>query len=98
MEGTLRTVPHGTYTMEVSAWNLHYGRYLMELTHGSYLVEFTPWKLPHGTYTMEVTYWNLHHGSYLMELTPWKLSFGTSSSSLLSIGSQCRQGEKKVSV
>ena len=40
------TLPHGTYTMEVTSRNLH---------HGSYLVEHTPWKLPHGTYIMEVT-------------------------------------------
>ena len=31
--------------MQVTSWNLHHGRYLMEPT---------PWKLPHGTYTMEV--------------------------------------------
>ena len=50
--------------MEATSLNLH---------HGSYLIELTPWKLPYGTYTMEVTSWNLHNGSYLKELTPWKL-------------------------
>ena len=49
MEGT-----SGTYTMEVTKWNLRYGRYFMVLT---------PCKLPLGTYTMEVNLWNLHHGS-----------------------------------
>ena len=51
MELTLRRLPHGTYTMEVTSLNLH---------HESYLLELTPWKLPSGTYTMEVTSWNLH--------------------------------------
>ena len=37
---------HGTYTMEVTSWNLHHGRYLMQRTK---------WKLPSGSYTMEVT-------------------------------------------
>ena len=32
--------------MEVTQLNLH---------HGSYLMERTPWKLPTGMYTMEVT-------------------------------------------
>ena len=54
MELTPWTVPHGTYTMEVTSSNLH---------HGSYLTEVTPWKLPIGTYTMEGTSWNLNHGS-----------------------------------
>ena len=49
MELTPRKVPSGTYTMEVTSWNLH---------QGNYLVELTPWKLPHGTYTMKVTSWN----------------------------------------
>ena len=42
--------------MEVTSWDLHHGRYLMELT---------PLKLPTGTYTMEGTSWNIHDGSYL---------------------------------
>ena len=46
MELTPLKLPCGTYTMEVTSWNLHHGRYLMELT---------PWKLPSGTYTMEGT-------------------------------------------
>ena len=54
--------------MEATSLNLH---------HGSYLMELTPWKLPSGTYTIEVISWNVHHGSYLMELTPWKLPRGT---------------------
>ena len=40
----------GTYTMEVTSWNLH---------NGSYLMERTPLKLPHGSYTMEVTSRNI---------------------------------------
>ena len=40
MEHTTEKLPHGTYTMAVTYWNLH---------HGSYLVELTPWKLPRGT-------------------------------------------------
>ena len=55
MELTPCTLPHGTYTMEVSSWNVHHEHYVMERTHRSYLVEFTPWKLPHGIYTMKVT-------------------------------------------
>ena len=54
--------------MEGTSWNVHHGRYLIELTSS---------KLPSGTYTMEVTSSNLHHGSYLKELTPRKLSSGT---------------------
>ena len=46
--------------MEVTSWNLHHGRYLIEPTSS---------KLPSGTYTMKVTLWNLHYGSYLMEPT-----------------------------
>ena len=46
MELTSSKVPSGTYTMEVTSWNLH---------HGSYLMELKPLKLPSGTYTMEVT-------------------------------------------
>ena len=46
MERTPRKIPSGTYTMEVTSWNLH---------HESYLMELTPWKLPHGTYTNEIT-------------------------------------------
>ena len=46
MELTPWKSPHGTYSMEVTALNIH---------HGSYLMELTPWKLPHGTYSMEVT-------------------------------------------
>ena len=49
----------------------------MDLHHGSYFVELTPWKLPHRTYTMEGTSWNLHHGTYLIELTPWELPHGS---------------------
>ena len=45
-------LPHVTYIMEFTSWNLH---------HGSSLMEHTPWKLPHGTYTIEVTSWNLQH-------------------------------------
>ena len=52
MEHKPLKLAHGTYTMEVTSWNLH---------HGSYLVELKPWKLTHGTYTMEVTSWNVHH-------------------------------------
>ena len=47
--------------MEGTSWNVHHGRYLMELTSS---------KLASGAYTMEATSWNLHHGSYLMEVTP----------------------------
>ena len=54
--------------MEVTSWNLHHGRYLMELIQ---------WKFLQTTFTMESKSWNLHHGSYLMELTPWKLAHGT---------------------
>ena len=32
--------------MEVTSMNIH---------HGSYLLEPTPWKVPHETYTMEET-------------------------------------------
>ena len=46
MELTSWKLPNGTYTMEVTLWNLH---------HVSYLMELTPWKLPQGTYTKEVT-------------------------------------------
>ena len=46
MELTSWKLPNGTYTMEVTLLNLH---------HGSYLLELTPWKLPQGTYTKEVT-------------------------------------------
>ena len=46
MELTPWKLPHGTYTMEVTLWNLH---------NESYLMELTGWKLPHGPYTMEVT-------------------------------------------
>ena len=54
MERTVFKLPNGTYTMEVTSWNLHRGRYL---------IEHTPWKLPHQTYTMEVASKNIHHGS-----------------------------------
>ena len=57
MQRTPWKLPSGTYTIELTSWNLH---------HRSYLTEGTPWKLPSGTYTMEVTTWNVHHGSYLM--------------------------------
>ena len=46
MELTQWKLPHATYTMKVTLWNLH---------HGSSLVELTQWKLPHETYIMEVT-------------------------------------------
>ena len=46
MELTPWKVPHGTYTMEVTQWNLH---------NISYFKEHSPCKLPHGTYIMEVT-------------------------------------------
>ena len=46
MERTPWKLPTGTYTMEVTSWNLH---------HGNTLMERPPWKLPHETYTMEVT-------------------------------------------
>ena len=61
MERTSLKLPPGTYIMEVTSWIIHHGRYLMEIHHGSYLMERTPWKLPHGTYTMEGASWNLHH-------------------------------------
>ena len=54
--------------MEVTSLNVH---------HGSYLMELTPWKGPSGAYTKEVTSWNLHHGSYLLELTLGKLPIAT---------------------
>ena len=57
MEHTPWKLPSGTYTKEVTSWNLHHERYLVKLTR---------WKLPHGTYTIEVTYWNVHHGSYIV--------------------------------
>ena len=60
MERTSWKLPHGTYTIEVTSWNLHH----------RYLIELTPWKLFHVMYTMEVTSLNLHHQSYLVELTP----------------------------
>ena len=49
----------GSYLMELTPWKLPSGTYTMEVTlfnlyHGSYLMERTPWKLPNGTYTMEV--------------------------------------------
>ena len=56
MELTQWKLPHGTYTMEVTSWNLH---------NESYLMELTPLKLPNGTYAMEVTSWNLHDGMEL---------------------------------
>ena len=56
MQRTPWMLASGTYTIDVTSWNLH---------HGSYLTEVTPWKLPIGTYTMEVSSWNVHHGSYL---------------------------------
>ena len=37
MQVTPWKLPHGTHTMEVTSLNLH---------HGSYLVELTPWKVP----------------------------------------------------
>ena len=46
MELTPWKLPSGTYTIEVTSWNLN---------HLSYLMERTSWKLPNGTYTMEVT-------------------------------------------
>ena len=55
MELTSRKLPRGTYTMEVTYWNVHMEVTKFNLHHRSYLIELTPWKLPHGTYTMEVT-------------------------------------------
>ena len=46
MENTPWKLAHGTYTMEVTSWNI---------PDRSYLMEHTPWKLPHGTYIFEVT-------------------------------------------
>ena len=46
MERTPWKLPSGTYTIEVTSWNLH---------HQSHFIELTSWKLPNGTYTMEVT-------------------------------------------
>ena len=46
MEHTQWKLPHRTYTMDVTSWNLHHVRNLMERT---------PLKLPNVTYTMEVT-------------------------------------------
>ena len=43
-----KKLPSGTYTMEVTSWNL---------LHGIYLSDFTLQKLPHVNYTMEVTWW-----------------------------------------
>ena len=63
--------------MEVTSWNLDMESKYLNLHHGSYLMELTPWKCPHGTCTIEVTSWNLYHGSYLMERTLWKLPHGT---------------------
>ena len=45
MELTPLKLPHGTYIMEVTSWNLHH-RYFMERT---------PLEYSHGTYIMEVT-------------------------------------------
>ena len=50
MERTPWKLPSGTFTMEVTSWNIH---------HGSYLVERTPWKGPHGVLTTEATSWNV---------------------------------------
>ena len=41
--------------MEVTSWNLDKEITYLNLYHGSYLMELTPWKFPHGTYTIEVT-------------------------------------------
>ena len=46
MKRTPWKLPHGTYTMEVTSWNLH---------RRSYLMERRTWKVPHGSYMMEVT-------------------------------------------
>ena len=43
--------------MEVTSLNVH---------HGRYLIERTPWKLLSGANTMLVTSWNLHHERYLV--------------------------------
>ena len=40
MERTQWKLPHRTFTMGVTSWNVEYGRYLMERT---------PCKEPHGT-------------------------------------------------
>ena len=70
MELTQRNVP---------SWNLHHGRYFIELT--PYLMKRNmdvtswnlqvPWKLPNGTYTMEgeLTPWTLPYGTYIIEGT-----------------------------
>ena len=39
MKRTPGKLPHGTYTMEVTYWNLY---------DGIYLTERTPWKIPSG--------------------------------------------------
>ena len=46
MEHTPWRLPHGTYTILVTSWNLH---------HQSCFMELTPLKLPHGPYIAEVT-------------------------------------------
>ena len=55
MERTSWKLPNGTYTMEVTSWNLEKEITLLNLYHGSYLMELMPRKLPRGTYAMEVT-------------------------------------------
>ena len=49
MELTPWKLPHGTYTIVVTSW---------QLDRGKCVVQLTPWKLHSGTYTMEVTSWN----------------------------------------
>ena len=61
MERTPWKLLHRTFTIQVTSWNLHHGRYLMEPTQCKLPMEHTPWKLPNGTYTMEVTSWILHY-------------------------------------
>ena len=60
VEHTPRKLPSGTYTMEVTSWNLHQDLTSLNLHHGIYLIEHSLWKLPHGTFTMDVSSWNFH--------------------------------------
>ena len=58
----------------------------LNLDHGCYIMDLTPWKFPSGIYTMEVTSitcamevssCTLHHRSYQMEPKLWKVPHGT---------------------
>ena len=55
MERTSRKVPNGTYTMEVTSWNLHHGGYLTEHTQCKLPMERAPWKVLHRAFTIKVT-------------------------------------------